>query len=69
MLPGHGGLQGRYPVGTLPSHPQVLPAHMAVGGQLAVDGLAQVKLTDDGGRGQVKDLLNSLCLLYTSRCV
>ena len=33
---------------------------MAVGGQLAVDGLAQVKVADDSGGRQVKDLLDSL---------
>ena len=33
---------------------------MAVGGQLAVDGLAQVKVADDGGGRQVKDFLDSL---------
>ena len=33
---------------------------MAVSGQLAVDGLAQVEVADDGGGGQVKDLLHSL---------
>ena len=32
---------------------------MAVGGQLAVDGLAQVQIADDGGGGQIKDLLHS----------
>ena len=57
---GDGGLQGLGAVGVLPLDAQILTAHVAVGGQLAVDGLAQVKLTDDGGRGQVKDLLNSL---------
>ena len=29
--------------------PQVLAAHVAVSGQLAVDGLARVEVTDDGG--------------------
>ena len=33
---------------------------MAIGGQLAVDGLAQIEVTDDGGGGQVKHLLHSL---------
>ena len=32
----HGGLQGVHAVGVLPLHAQILPAHVAVGGQLAV---------------------------------
>ena len=56
----HGGLQGVHAVGVLPLHAQVLAAHVAVGGQLAVDGLAQVKVADDSGGRQVKDLLDSL---------
>ena len=49
-------LQGIHAVGVLPLHAQILAAHVAVGGQLAVDGLAQVQLADDGGGGQVKHL-------------
>ena len=42
-------LQGIHAVGVLPLHAQILAAHVAVCGQLAVDGLAQVEFADDGG--------------------
>ena len=53
-------LQGIHAVGVLPLHAQILAAHVAVCGQLAVDGLAQVEFADDGGGGQVEHLLHSL---------
>lgn len=53
-------LQGIHAVGVLPLHAQILAAHVAVCGQLAVDGLAQVEFADDGGGCQVKDLFHSL---------
>ena len=40
----HGSLEFFHAVGVLPLHAQVLAAHVAVGGQLAVDGLAQVEM-------------------------
>ena len=42
----HGSLEFFHAVGVLPLHAQVLAAHVAVGGQLAVDGLAQVEITE-----------------------
>ena len=57
----NSGLELIHAVGVLPLHAQILAAHVAVGGQLAVDGLPQAEVTDDGGGGQVKDLLH--CLL------
>ena len=53
-------LQGIHAVGVLPLHAQILAAHVAVGSQLAVNGLAQVEFADDGGGGQVEHLLHSL---------
>ena len=44
------GLQLFDAVGVLPLHAEVFAAHVAVGSQLAVDGLAQVEGADDGGR-------------------
>ena len=57
---GDSSLQLFDAVGVLPLHAQVLAAHVAVSGQLTVDGLAQVEVADDGGGGQVEDLLHSL---------
>ena len=53
LLLRQSSLQGLHPVGLLPGHAQVLPAHVAIGGQLAVDGAAQVQIPDDGGGTQV----------------
>ena len=53
-------LQGIHAVGVLPLHAQILAAHVAVGSQLAINGLAQVEFADDGGGGQVEHLLHSL---------
>ena len=53
-------LQGIHAVGVLPLHAQILAAHVAVGSQLALNGLAQVEFADDGGGGQVEHLLHSL---------
>ena len=39
-------------VGLFPADAQVLPAHVAVGRQLAIDGLSQVQIPDDGGGPQ-----------------
>ena len=64
----HGSLQGIHAVGVLPLHAQVLAAHVTVGSQLAVDGLAQVEVTDDGSGGQVKDLLTA-CSIFSSETV
>ena len=51
----HSSLQGLGPVGVFPADTQILPAHVAIGGQLAVNGLAEIQIPDDGGGGQVKD--------------
>lgn len=61
-------LQGIHAVGVLPLHAQILAAHVAVCGQLAVDGLAQVEFADDGGGGQVKDL-STACSIFSSETV
>ena len=47
-------LYGRF----FPGHAQILPAHMAIGGQLAIDGPAQVQLIDDSGGAEVEHLLH-----------
>ena len=52
--------QGVGAVGLLPGQIQVVPAEVAVGGYLAVDGTAQVQIPDDGGGTQVKDLADGL---------
>ena len=52
-------LESVHAVGLFPSHAQLLTTHVAVGRQLAVDGLAQIQIADDGGGAQVKDLLHS----------
>ena len=49
----------------LPLHAQVLAAHVAISSQLAVDGLAQVEVADDGGGGQVENLLTA-CSIFSS---
>ena len=45
-------------VGLFPSHAEVFASHVAVGGELAVDGAAQVEVADDGARTQVEHLLH-----------
>ena len=52
------GLQGLHPVGTLPGQIQIGAAEVAVGGQLAVDGTAQVQIPNDGGGTQIKGLFH-----------
>ena len=47
----HGSLEFFHAVGVLPLHAQILAAHVAVSSQLAVDGPAQIQVTDDGCRG------------------
>ena len=66
------GAERLHAVALLPRDAQLLAAHVTVGGELTVDRAAQVEVADDGGRAQVKDLLDGLlelrigCLLYTS---
>ena len=57
------GLQGVHPVGLLPGQVQVVPAKVAIGGQLAIDGAAELQVPDDGAGTQVKGLLHGLLQL------
>ena len=52
-------LQRIDPISLLPSYIQLLPAHVSIGGQLTINWLTQVEITDNGGRPQVKHLFYS----------
>ena len=52
--------QGLNTVSLLPAHAEILAAHVAVGGELAVDGTAQVEVADDGARTKVEHFLNGV---------
>ncbi len=47
-------------VSLLPRYAEVLATHVAISGELAVDGAAQIEVADDGCRAQVEDLLDGL---------
>ena len=69
---GDGGAQGVGAVGVLPADAELLAAHVAVGGELAVDRAAQVEVADDGRRPQVKHLLHGsgdLCIRHSARAL
>ena len=51
-------------VGLFPGHTQVLPAEVAVGGQLAVDGTTQVQHVDGLKKSKVSGPLDTLFNLF-----
>ena len=55
---GDGCAQGVDAVGVLPADAELLAAHVAVGGELAIDRTGQLEVADDGRRAQVKHLLH-----------
>ena len=55
---GDGVFQGVDAVSLFPRDTEVLAAHVAVRGDLLVDGTAQVESVDDGRGTQVEDLVD-----------